>query len=241
MPDRSLNTNIDQLNLAIDELLASKSSRATNDVGAGVPARAGETITPLIKIAAELRALPRPSFKERLKADLQRSASMTTATETPAATRTSLAPRITFKDAAKAMEFYKKAFGAKETFRFDTGSGIPHAEMTIGDSVLFITEEWPEGNRFSAETIGNSPVMMSLQVPNVDAFVEHAVAAGATLIMPPTNQFYGHRDATVADPFGYKWSVSTIVEEMSVEEMHRRFHAAMPAQKKPETPRNSGD
>lgn len=153
--------------------------------------------------------------------------------------RTFAAPRITFKDAAKAMEFYKKAFGAKETFRFDTGSGIPHAEMTIGDSVLFITEEWPEGNRFSAETLGNSPVMMSLQVPDVDAFVEHAVAAGATLIMPPTNQFYGHRDATVADPFGYKWSVSTIVEEMSVEEMHRRFRAAMPPQKKPETPRNS--
>ena len=112
---------------------------------------------------------------------------MTTATETPAATRTFLAPRIAFKDAARAMEFYKNAFGAKEAFRFDTGSGIPHAEMTIGDSVLFITEEWPEGNRFSAETLGNSPVMMSLQVPDVDSFVEHAVAAGATLILPPTN------------------------------------------------------
>lgn len=166
---------------------------------------------------------------------------MTTATLSPAATRTFAAPRITFKDAAKAMEFYANAFGAKETFRFDTGSGIPHAEMTIGDSVIFFTEEWPEGNRFSAETLGNSPVMISLQVPDVDAFVEHAVAAGATLLMPPTNQFYGSRDANLADPFGYKWSVSTVIEEMSVEEMHRRFHAAMPPQKKPETPRNSED
>jgi uncharacterized glyoxalase superfamily protein PhnB len=109
--------------------------------------------------------------------------------------------------------------------------------MTIGDSVIFVTEEWPEGNRFSAETLGNSPVMMSIQVPNVDSFVEHAVAAGATLLMPPTDQFYGYRDANLADPFGYKWSVSTVKEEMSVEEMHRRFRAAMPAQQKPETPR----
>ncbi|HEY1462026.1 MAG TPA: VOC family protein [Terriglobales bacterium] len=257
MPKRSLNTNSDQLNLAIEELLtnasksaASKSARKrTGDAGAGVLARANQTrasqtpedeaIAPLVKIAAELRQLPDPGFKERLKADLQRSTSMTTATETPTATRTFLAPRIAFKDAAKAMEFYKSAFGAKETFRFDTGTGIPHAEMTIGDSILFITEEWPEGNRFSAETLGNSPVMMAVQVPDVDAFVEHAVAAGATLLMPPSNQFYGYRDATLADPFGYKWSVSTVIEEMSVDEMHRRFKSAMAVEdgKKPETPR----
>jgi PhnB protein len=231
MPKRSLNSKqVEQLDQAIESMLAGK-KRAGEDTRA--------SIEPFIRIAGELRDLPREDFKERLKADLERSASMTTATISPAATRTFAAPRITFKDAVKAMEFYKKAFGAKETFRFDTGHGIPHAEITIGDSVLFITEEWPEGSRFSAETLGNSPVMMSIQVPDVDSFVEHAVAAGATLLMPPTDQFYGYRDANLADPFGYKWSVSTIKEEMSVEEMHRRFRAAMPAEQTPEIPRVS--
>ena len=228
MPKRSLNTNIEQLNIAVEAMLARKNTFVS---------KTNQDIAPLVKIAAELRQLPRPIFKERLKADLERSTSMTTATLSDTATRTFAAPRIAFKDVAKAMEFYKNAFGAKETFRFELGGSIPHAEMTIGDTVIFFTGEWPEGNRFSAETLGNSPIMMSIQVPDVDAFVEHAVEAGATLLMPPTNQFYGSRDANLADPFGYKWSVSTVIEEMSVEEMHRRFNAATPEQRKPETPR----
>lgn len=158
---------------------------------------------------------------------------MNTAPLSPAATRVFAAPRMTFKDVARAMEFYSHAFGAKETFRFELGSGIPHAEMTIGDSVIFFTEEWPDGDRYSAETLGNSPVLMSVQVRDVDAFVDRAVARGATLVLSPTNQFYGYRDATVQDPFGYKWSVRTVIEEMSVDEMHRRFREAMPEQKAP--------
>jgi PhnB protein len=232
MPKRSLN-NVERLNLTVEALLGN--TRLTGeDARASI---ADPEIGPLVRIAAELRDLPRPSFKERLKIDLERSTSMTTATESPAKTRTTAVPRITFKNAPKAIEFYKNAFGAKENFRFEVGTSIPHAEMTIGDSMIFVTEEWPEGGRFSAETLGNSPIMLSIQVADVDAFVEHAVAAGAQLILPPTDQFYGHRDATVQDPFGYKWSVSTLIEEMSVEEMHRRFRAAMPAQRMPETPR----
>ena len=152
---------------------------------------------------------------------------MATTTALITATRTFAAPRLAFKDAAKAIEFYKKAFGAIEKMRFDTGSGIPHAEILIGDSVVMLCEEWPEGGRYSAETLGSSPVGMSIQVPDVDAFAERAVAAGARLQGKIADQFYGKREGTLLDPFGYAWSVSTIREEMPVEEMQRRFRAVM--------------
>ena len=113
--------------------------------------------------------------------------------------------------------------GAKETFRFEVGGRIPHAEMMIGDSTIDIAGEWPEGGRFSAETLGDSPISMSLQVDDVDAFAEHAVAAGMKLVRAAQDQFYGHRDALLEDPFGYSWGVFTVKEEMSVEEMHRRM------------------
>jgi uncharacterized glyoxalase superfamily protein PhnB len=87
--------------------------------------------------------------------------------------------------------------------------------------------EWPEGGRFSPETTGNSPVAIAIQVPDVDAFAERAIAAGAKLQRPIADQFYGRRDANLLDPFGYPWSVFTVTEEMSVEEMHRRFRATM--------------
>ena len=109
--------------------------------------------------------------------------------------------------------------------RFAIGEQIPHAEITIGDSSIMLTDEWPEGGRFSAETLGNSPVAMALSVPNVDAFFQHAVDAGATIVLPVKDQFYGRREGTLRDPFGYLWSVSTVTEEMSVEEMHRRMGA----------------
>jgi len=142
-------------------------------------------------------------------------------------TRTFAAPRLTYKSAAKAIEFYTKAFGAKETMRFEIETGIPHAELLIGDSVIMVTDEWPEGGRYSAETMGSSPVSMVIHVPDVDAFAQHAVAAGAKLASPIADQFYGYREASLLDPFGYSWNVSTLKEEMSVEEMHRRFQAMM--------------
>jgi len=158
---------------------------------------------------------------------------MATMTETAASARIVASPRMTFKDVAKAIEFYKNAFGAKETFRFEVGSGIAHAEILIGDSVVMLAEEWPEGGRYSPETTGNSPVAMTIQVPDVDAFAERAIAAGAKLQRPIADQFYGRRDANLLDPFGYPWSVFTVKEEMPVEEMHRRFRAMMPEKKKP--------
>src|SRR5215469_602309 len=211
MPKLSL---FDQLDLAITNLLLAPGAPA---------AEVDPEIVPLVRIAGELRDLPRAEFMKRLKTDLERSTAMSTTAEPVAAAHTAAAPRIAFKSAAKAIEFYKAAFGARETMRFAIGEQIPHAELMIGDSVIMVTDEWPEGGRFSAETLGNSPVAMALSVPNVDAFFQHAVDAGATVVRPVADQFYGRREGTLRDPFGYLWSVSTVTEEMSVEEMHRRM------------------
>jgi PhnB protein len=230
MPKRSLNQGknepgkpdpqkIEQLNRAVDAMLV----RADGKVP-GLDA----SVEPLVRVAAELRELPREEFKGRLKSELlEGRKTMSTVAEPVAAVRTGASPRLTFKDAAKAIEFYKNAFGAQEGMRFEVGGKIPHAEIKIGDSSVLLTEEWPEGGRFSPETLGNSPVMMALSVPDVDDFVSHAVGAGAKIVIPIADQFYGRREGTVQDPFGYSWSVSTIKEELSLEEMHRRMDAMM--------------
>jgi uncharacterized glyoxalase superfamily protein PhnB len=93
----------------------------------------------------------------------------------------------------------------------------------IGASAIRLSEEWPDGGRFSAETLGSSPVHLSLSVEDVDSFAARAVAAGLKTILPIKDQFYGRREGSFADPFGYTWNISTVVEEMSVEEMHRRM------------------
>jgi PhnB protein len=225
MPKRSLTPpnndakKIDQLNLAVDALLARADGR---------PPKVETSVEPLVRVAADLRSLPREEFKTRLKSELlEGRKTMSTVAEPIASVHVSASPRLTFKDAAKAIEFYEQAFGAKEIMRFDVGGHIPHAEIVIGESTVMLTEEWPEGNRFSPETLGNSPVMMSLDVPDVDKFFAHAVGAGATIVIPIADQFYGHREGTLRDPFGYLWSVSTMTEEISVEEMHRRMNAMM--------------
>jgi PhnB protein len=229
MPKRSLNPGnggekkidqkkVDQLNKALEVMLARNDGKVPGlDAG----------IQPLVRIAADLRDLPRDSFKARLKSELGDKKHMSTVAEPiakPVATgRVSAFPRLAFRDPAKAIEFYQRTLGAKEMFRFEVGGQIPHAELMIGDSVIDVTGEWPEGGRFSAETLGGSPISISIQVPDVDAFAKHAVAAGMKLVRAPKDQFYGHRDATLEDPFGYTWAVFTVKEEMSVEEMHRRM------------------
>jgi PhnB protein len=206
---------IEQLNRAVDALLARADGR---------PAKVEAGVEPLVRVAAGLRDLPREEFKVRLKSELlEGRKTMSTVAEPVVSVHTSASPRLTFKDAGKAIEFYKQAFGAKETMRFEVGGSIPHAEIMLGNSHVMLTEEWPEGNRFSPETLGNSPVMMSLSVPDVDKFFAHAIGAGAETVIPIADQFYGRREGTLRDPFGYLWSVSTVTEEMSLEEMHRRM------------------
>ena len=145
---------IEQLNKAVEAMLA----RVKNDGRVG---KAGDEIEPLVRIAADLRNLPSASFKARLKSELAGGKkSMSTVAEPVAAVHTTATPRIAFRDPAKAIEFYKQALGATEKFRFQVGDEIPHAELMIGDSSIAITGEWPEGNRFSAETLGNSPILL---------------------------------------------------------------------------------
>jgi PhnB protein len=221
MPKRSLGQSkndakkIEQLNRAVDGLLLRADGKA---------AKVEASIEPLMRVAAGLRDLPREEFKARLKAELLGGRkTMSTVAVPVISVHTTATPRLTFKDAAKAIEFYKQAFGAKEIMRFETGGSIPHAEITVGDSTILLSEEWPEGGRFSAETLGSSPVQLSLGVEDVDSFAKRAVDAGVKTIRPIQNQFYGRREGSFLDPFGYIWNISTVVEEMSVEEMHRRM------------------
>jgi len=179
----------------------------------------------LVGIAAELRNLPRPEFKARLKSDLQRRTSMAATVESLAAVHTVATPRLTFTDVTKAIAFYIRAFGAQEKMRFEVEDRIAHAEIAIGDSAINLSQEWPEGGRFSAETLGQSPVQLNLQVADVDSFAAHAVAAGLKPLGPISDQFYGERVGNFVDPFGYTWNISTTKEKMSAEEMHRRFTA----------------
>jgi PhnB protein len=227
MPKRSLHQRkndpkkIEQLNQAVDAMLA----RAD-----GKPPKADASIEPLLRIATELRDLPRDSFKARLKNELiEGRRKMATAEMMVASrsTRTDAIPNLAFKNAAKAIEFYKKAFGAVEVFRFEAGGSIPHAEIQIGDSVFGLCDEWAEGGRFSAETWGHSPVGFRIHVSDVDSFAARAVAAGLKVTMPIREQFYGYREGNFVDPFGYAWNIATVKEEMSVEDMHRRMKRMM--------------
>jgi PhnB protein len=132
----------------------------------------------------------------------------------------SVTPYLICKGAADAIEFYKKAFGAEEVVRMGKpGERITHAEMKIGDSHIMLADEHPEAGIYSPQHYGGSPVSMLVYVPNVDAKVEAAVAAGAKLTRPVADQFYGDRAGVVVDPFGHQWYIHTHIKDVSPEEM----------------------
>ena len=134
-----------------------------------------------------------------------------------------ITPHLVCRNAAGAMEFYKKAFGAKELSRMPMpGGGLAHAEMQIGDSRIMLADEMPQMDATSPETIGGSAVHIFLYIRNVDALFNQAVKAGAKPTMPPMDMFWGDRYAKLTDPFGHKWSMATHIEDMSVKEMIRR-------------------
>jgi PhnB protein len=138
----------------------------------------------------------------------------------------SVTPYLTIKNAAEALDFYKRAFGAAETFRMADGSGrIGHAEIRIGDSPIMLSDEFPEMDARSPQSIGGSPVAMHLYVEDVDAFVQRAVEAGAEVVRPVENQFYGDRGGMLSDPYGHSWWISTHVEDVPVEEIRKRAAA----------------
>ena len=137
-------------------------------------------------------------------------------------------PYLIIKDAASAIEFYKKAFGATELFRMaDPKSGkIGHAEIKIGNSPIMIADEFPEMGVRSPQSFGGSPVSIFLYVEDVDALASQAIAAGAKVLMPVQDQFWGDRYGKLADPFGHVWDIATHKEDVAPEEIHKRAAAA---------------
>jgi PhnB protein len=134
-----------------------------------------------------------------------------------------LTPYLCVDDAAGAIEFYKKVFGARERMRLPGPDGrIGHAELQIGNAVLMLSDEHPEFGAQAPKRFGGTPTTLSLYVDDVDAVFERAVAAGAKALRPVENQFYGDRSGQFVDPYGHKWSVATHVEDVGPEEMARR-------------------
>ena len=138
----------------------------------------------------------------------------------------SLTPYLIVSDGNAAMRFYKDAFGATERMCLDAPGGkIGHAELTIGDSVIMLADEYPEMGALSPATIGGTPIGLHLYVTDVDTVTSRAVAAGGKLLHPPENKFYGDRNSTIEDPFGHRWYLSTHVEDVSPDEIARRAAA----------------
>ena len=132
-------------------------------------------------------------------------------------------PALAFKGADAAIKWYTNVLGAKEKMRFDNpDKTIGHAEITIGDSIIFLADENLQYNR-SPKTLNGNSVNLCVYVEDVDAVIQKAVDNGANLIMPAADQFYGDRSGRFEDPFGYIWIVSTHVRDVSEEEMHKKM------------------
>ena len=140
----------------------------------------------------------------------------------------SVTPYLVMKNAAAAIEFYKKAFGAVELFRMaGPGGKIGHAEIKIGDSPVMLADEYPDMGFKGPESLGGTPVSLMIYVDDVDKIFPRAIAAGGKEVRPLQNQFYGDRSGTLTDPFGHVWTISTHVEDLSEEEVAKRAEAAM--------------
>jgi PhnB protein len=132
-------------------------------------------------------------------------------------------PYLSLKGGVEALEFYKRAFGATEVCRLMIPDGrLGHAEIRLGDSLIMISDEFPECGGTSPHTLGGSPVSLHLYVEDVDAFFKRALAAGATERKPVEDQFYGDRSGQLEDPYGHLWWVATHVEDVPEKEMERR-------------------
>ena len=136
----------------------------------------------------------------------------------------SVTPYLIVRGAAEAIDFYRKAFGAVELFRFPSPDGkIGHAEIKIGDSPIMMADEHPDMGYKGPQTIGGSPVSLMIYVEDVDTVFNQAVAAGATIKEALQDKFYGDRMGTVTDPFGHVWHISTHKEDVSMDEMQERM------------------
>ncbi|MGA8403528.1 MAG: VOC family protein [Nitrososphaeraceae archaeon] len=139
-----------------------------------------------------------------------------------------ITPYLVVKNGAQAIEFYKKAFSAEECFRMNgpDGKSIGHAQLKIGDSVFMLADEFPQMNSLSPESIGGSPVSMYVYVEDVDAVFNQAVSAGATVLNPVMDMFYGDRWGYIKDPFGHLWSIATHKKDLTPDELKKAAEMA---------------
>jgi PhnB protein len=137
-------------------------------------------------------------------------------------------PYLIIKGAAKALDFYKKGFGAIEKMRMQGPAGtVGHAEIKIAGALIMLADEFPEMGAKSPQTIGGSPVSIMIYVEDVDSFVKRATTAGAKVVRPLENKFYGDRSCTLEDPFGHQWHFSTHIEDVPPDEMTKRAEALL--------------
>jgi uncharacterized glyoxalase superfamily protein PhnB len=137
-----------------------------------------------------------------------------------------LIPFLTVHDVPAALEFYARAFGARENYRLvEPGNLVGHGDMTLAGGSIMLGREWPEGNSLGPRTRGGPTSGISMYVEDVDAFTERAVAAGAVLERPLRDEFYGDRVSTLLDPFGHRWWIHSRIEDITPEEMQRRLDA----------------
>jgi PhnB protein len=137
-----------------------------------------------------------------------------------------ITPHITLRNAAQAIDFYKRAFGAEELGRSLTPDGkIMHAAIRVGDSLIMMNDEFPNMNCSSAETLGGTNITLHIQTEDVDSLFDRAVKAGAKATMPVADQFWGDRYGQVVDPFGQRWSLATRVEQLTPAEVEERAKA----------------
>ncbi len=140
----------------------------------------------------------------------------------------SVTPYLTVSDANKALDFYKRAFGAHEIMRMDAPNGkIGHAEIKIGDSIIMIADEMPGSGTKAPQTLGGTSAGVFLYVEDADAVFQKAVQSGAQVAVPLADMFWGDRFGTVRDPFGHSWSVATHKEDVAPAEMSKRMKEAM--------------
>jgi PhnB protein len=213
----------EQLDKAVEKVMSDRASKP----------RVNSRIAAILRVAAELRDLPSQDFKTNLKKDLLLRAAPATASLKPARSSTSYIPAgyhtanvsLVVRDGPRAIEFYKQAFGATELTRLkDAGGNLLHAQIKIGDSAIDIAPEQGDYNR-SPQSLGGSAVPIELYVEDVDALADRAIAAGAKVIFPIADQFYGDRSGRLQDPFGHMWIVSTHREDLTPAEISRRAEA----------------
>lgn len=130
------------------------------------------------------------------------------------------------KDAANAIEYYQRAFGATEKYRLcEPGGRIGHAELEFGGTTLMLSDEFPEFDIHGPQTVGCTTVSIHLHVDDADEMLRRAVEAGGTIVRPAADQFYGERSGTLRDPFGHEWNIGHEIEKVAPDEMQRRYDA----------------